>query len=206
MAGARAKVFELDVGGYHCRVRALSLREYLPISEGALLFPTGEQKEEILLNCILEPKELRESIECGDIPAGIPLLIFDYIMEFSGYGMTVDERNSVLDNMRSELELDVISSCKTMIVASGLKNLNELDEYSLMELLELVVLAEQVLNIQQSNIMAAFAGGEMVKISWETPLNKHEELMRKMQQKQQEVQQLLEQQTSPRGGMGVRRM
>jgi hypothetical protein len=201
----REQVFELDVGGYHCRVRALSLGNYLFLNEGALPFITVEKKEQILLKSIIEPQELIDAIVGGSIPYGVPLLVFDFIIEHSGFALSQEERNEFLTQARQYIATSVIDSCRAMILASGISTIEDMETLTMTELLALVALSENVLSIRQQNFIAAMSGGQPLELIWEsnTP---ESELEKRLRDKQPEVDALLEQQASSRYGRGGRRV
>jgi hypothetical protein len=176
--------------------------------EGALpipsVFPT-EDKEKVLLECLYEPQELIELIKSGSIEYGIPELVFESIIQLSGFSLSKEERESILNQNREFLKSDVLSSCTIMVLAAGLMNLEQISNLTFSQLLEKVALAEEVLYIQQCNIIKALDGGGALTLMWDVQ-GQDEELKRVHAEKQNEVQALLDEQTSGRGGMGIRRL
>jgi hypothetical protein len=202
----RLETFEFDVGEYHCKARALSIGEWESINEGALPFITAQDKEDIILNCLVEPDELKIIISSGDIPAGIPLLIFEAIIAHSGFDLPLKEREDYLQEARQYVNTSVVESCKALILASGIASLSEIEEMSLLRALERVALAEQVLTIRQQNFKAAIDGGSPVELTWGPVKGAKDEIMEKHNAKVAEVAELLAQQTSAKYGRGARRL
>ena len=199
--------FEFDVGEYHCKARALSIGEWESLDEGALPFISAYAQEEVILACLLEPKELRVAIEGGDIIAGIPLLIFDIIINNSGFGISPDDRDSYLQIAREEISTSVVESCKVIILAAGIMPLEEIQQLSFLRLLYYVALAENVLRTQQDNMLAALGGGQPIALTWTPQDSEVDNLMQKHYEKVQEVQELLQSQVgNSRYGLGARRL
>jgi hypothetical protein len=202
----RLETFEFDVGEYHCKARALSIGEWESINGGALPFITAQVKENVILDCLIEPEELKPVIAGGDIPAGIPMLIYEAIISFSGFELPQTDREVYLNQAREYVKTSVVESCKAMILASGIASLSEIEDMSLVRALDKVALAEQVLNIIQQNFQAAIEGGNPVELTWLAKSQAKNEIMEKHNAKVAEVQELLEQQTSARYGRGARRL
>jgi hypothetical protein len=212
--GHSKETFSFTVGDYNCIASALSIGEYNSLVEGALPFPpyfTCEQKEQVIFSCLVEPAKLIDAIKEGSILFGIPEFVFNYILSSSGFDMSTDEREAVLSEDRGASNTDVISSCKAMILASGIMGLDELEHLTFRQLLRNVALAEQVLFIQQQNMMAAVIAsapggeGQQLKLSWEEQ-DTETQIVQQHMEKQAEVDQLLQEQTSGRIGRGVRRL
>lgn len=206
MGADQLETFEFDVGEYHCKARALSISEWESLQEGALPFLTAQAKEDVILECLLEPVGLKETIASGFIDAGIPLLIFDEIIYHSGYGVSPEERDIMMADARAAIDTSVIESCKMLILASGILNLAQLQDLSFAGLLRHVAIAENVLNIQQQNLLAAMGGGQPIELTWEPNQPQGvQDIMKKHEEKVAEVADLLQQQMgNPRYGLGAR--
>jgi hypothetical protein len=207
--GAICDTISFVVSDYNCVARALTVDEYEELAARALpssqLFNT-EDKEKIILSCLQEPKELIDLIIDGSIIYGIPELVFESILQLSGFSITKEEREETLNEIRDFIKTDVVSSCKIMIIASGLMNLEQIGKLTFLQLLERVALAEEVLFIQQQNTIAAMSGGEPLKLMWDVVDSSTAQIQQIHDSKQNEVQALLDEQTTMRGGPGIRRL
>lgn len=200
------KVLSIEIGGYACEIRALSIGEYESLKERALSYITAEDKEEIILSCLISPDILINDIKNGDIEFGIPLTIYDYILEYSGFTLDDNQYFSLLEDARAYVSTDIIESCKVMILAAGTLNREEINKLTMGELIKELVTAEQILFIQQQNLLAAISGGQELKLSFETKDPREIEVEKMHQEKAAEVQELLEMQTNSKLGRGMRRM
>lgn len=209
MEPLRLGTFSFDVGEYHCVARALSIGEWESLQERAFPFLGADLQEEAILSCLQEPQELIDHIIVGDIVSGVPLYIFEVIAANSGFSVPTQEREAVLQQARDYISTSVLDSMRIMVMAAGVMSYQEISQLTMVEMIEMVAIAESVLLIQQQNFLAAMGGGQPLQLTWETPdpvQRKQEEALAKMRQKAGEVQGLLDSQTAMRPGMGVRMM
>lgn len=205
MGKTRNKAYDLDISGYNCRVTALSLGEFLSLSEGASTL-NAQIVDDVLEAHLVSPKELKDLIREGNLPYGIPLLLFEGIIEVSGFNLRSEDRNAYLANAREKISTSVVDSCRAMILASGIASLAELEDYTMFELLDTVAIAENVLNVRQQNHLGALSGGSPLQLIWDAPSSPIEEdAVQKMQSKQSEVEAILQETTTMRLGRGMRK-
>lgn len=202
--------FEFDVGEYHCVARALSIGEWESLQERAFPLLTAELQEEVILKCLLKPEELRQEIVVGDIQCGIPLYIYETIVDNSGFFIGVADREEVMARARDAVAGDLVDGLRSVVLAAGIATIKEMDGISMWDLFKLTALAERVIDIKQQNQIAALHDGAPLQVRWETYDNPDEakaaELKAKMAAKGDEIAMSLAEQTAMRPGRGMVRM
>jgi hypothetical protein len=202
--------FKFDVGEYHCVARALSIGEWESIQGRALPLLTTELQEEVILACLIEPEELKQVIIQGDIQVGIPLYVYETIIEHSGFFISVPDREAVMEEARAELSMNLVDGLRAIVIAANVATLKEMDSLNMWDLFRLTALAERVIDIRQQNQIGALQGGDPLLVRWEVKEDdasqKAEELKAKMAAKGDEIAQSLAEQTAMRPGRGMVRM
>lgn len=188
----------IDVGGYTCKLRALSVGAYEALAGGALTYVSAQNKEDVVIDCLVSPTDLIDAIHNGSIEAGIPLSIYDYIVSSLSMLLHPNVATQRIEEARVKIGTSVIESCRVLILAAGIMTLEEIKALSISRLYSFVALAERVLDIRQQNFGAGVSGGEAIKLTLEVADPKKSKLLSELASKEEEVQELLNMQ-APRG-------